>query len=354
MTARTRILLEPTRNARWRAWLLLLALPMACDRNPAAPASPFTPAEGLQIGFPVPSFPVFDSSQYFPIDVQLAVQQQYGSAYTAVQVSNHLYGWRAKYKYWTGGLYSIDMARAVRDQYGSGYVLGAVGAGINDWRAVHWSALVDAVLPVMPIASDYFFNVDSVAWGLANLRSVLVTIRNWYALRMTLYGGPSKTFRLLRPLVVFLQSSRTAAQWNALSYSTTDDLHRYDFMYAVDSEYQRAYPVPGGVLRVAIVPFTGNSPDVWLGAADQAAYAVAPPRATSVSCPPTGPLDYRCSDATYAIGHELGHGFSLHHSCDTYPSDTTCSNSIMQTGKPWDAILLPGEVNTLQTSPFFF
>jgi len=123
---------------------------------------------------------------------------------------------------------------------------------------------------------------------------------------------------------------------------------------AVDSEYQRAYPVLGGVLRVAIVPFTGNSPDVWLGAADQAADAVAPPRATSVSCPPTGPLDYRCSDATYAIGHELGHGFSLHHSCDTYPSDTTCSNSIMQTGKPWDAILLPGEVNTLQTSPFFF
>jgi len=210
------------------------------------------------------------------------------------------------------------------------------------------------VLPVMPIASDYFFNVDSVAWGLANFRSVLVTIRNWYGLRMTLYGGPSKTFRLLQPLVVFLQSSRTAAQWNALSSSTTDDLHRYDFMYAVDSEYQRSYPVPGSVLRVAIVPFTGNSPDVWLGAADQAAYAVAPPRASSVTCPSTGPLDYRCSDATYAIGHELGHGFSLHHSCDTYPNDANCANSIMQTGKPWDAILLPGEVTTLQSSPFFF
>jgi len=91
-----------------------------------------SPAEGLLIGPPVSSFPVFDNSQYFPIDVQHAVQQQYGSAYTAVQVSNHLYGWRAKYKYWTGGLSSIDMARAVRDQYGSGYVLGAVGVGIND------------------------------------------------------------------------------------------------------------------------------------------------------------------------------------------------------------------------------
>ena len=350
MSARTLTLLELTRHA-WRlgTCLVLLALPQACDRNPAAP-----PTEGLLIGPPVPSFPVFDNSQYFPIDVQLAVQQQYGSAYTAVQMSNHLYGWRAKYKYWTGGLYSIDMARAVRDQYGSGYVLGAVGVGINDWRAVHWSALTNIVLPVMPIASDYFFNVDSVAWGLANVRSVLVTIRNWYALRMTLYGGPSKTFRLLQPLVVFLQSSRTAAQWNALSYSTTNDLHRYDFMYAVDSEYQRSYPVPGSALRVAIVPFTGNSPDVWLGAADQAAYAVAPPRASSVTCPSTGPLDYRCSDATYAIGHELGHGFSLHHSCDTYPNDPNCANSIMQTGKPWDAILLPGEVTTLQSSPFFF
>src|SRR5207302_9530861 len=99
MSARTLTLLERTRHA-WRlgACLVLLAFPQACDRNPAAPA-----AAGLLIGPPVRSFPVFDNSQYFPIDLQLAVQQQYGSAYTPVQVSNHLYVLRATYMYLTVG-----------------------------------------------------------------------------------------------------------------------------------------------------------------------------------------------------------------------------------------------------------
>lgn len=131
-----------------------------------------------------------------------------------------------------------------------------------------------------------------------------------------------------------------------------DSQHRYGLLYAAVSEYRRTYPEPSSSLRVVIVPFTGNSPDVWLGAAGQAAYAVIPPRASSLVCPAIGALDSNCSDATYAIGHELGHGFGLAHSCDMYPSALNCQYSIMQTGKPWDAILLPGEITSLQASRF--
>src|SRR5439155_26687662 len=179
--------------------------------------------------------------------------------------------------------------------------------------------------------------------------SALTTIQNWYNTRM---GG--ETFHLVQPLIVPLQSTQTAADWNALSNVTQYSGHRDDFFNGAVAEYQRSYPNPNSGLRVVIVPFTGNSPDIWLGAASGSGFAVAPPRAASLVCPISGPLDYRCADATYAMGHELGHTFGLAHSCDTYPNDMQWGSSIMQTGKPWDAILLSGEVSTLQASPFFF
>jgi len=338
---------DPMRSAwRWVVLLVPLGFPLACDQTPTAPTlGPQSRGEASLLFPPKTSFSVFDNSHYFPIDVNRAAQQQYGPSATATQICGHLYCWRAVVN---GQQYSIDMARAVAQQYGSGYVLGAVGVGSYDWRAVQWSALSDEVLPVMPIASDYFWNVSAVQAGLANFQSVLTTIHNWYGLRV------GKTFRLLQPLVGFLQSSRTAAQWNALSDSTAINTYRYSFLYALIAEYQRAYPAPSNLLPIALVPYTGSSPDVWLGAADYVGYAVAPPRASSITCPTTGPLDYRCSDATYAIGHELGHAFGLKHSCDVYPSDPNCQNSIMQTGKPWDAILLPGEISALLATPFFF
>jgi hypothetical protein len=334
---------DPMRSAwRWVALLVLLGSPLACDRTPTAPLT--SGAQGSLLAITrVPAG--FESSEYFPIDVQRAAQAQYGSSATAVAIVDHLYGWRAQVG---GQLYSIDMARAVASQYGSGYVLGAVGVGSYDWRAVHWSALSDKVLPVMPIGSDYFWNVAAVRTGLANFKSVLITIDNWY------FWRAGATFRVLQPLVVFLQSSRTGAQWNALADSSAIQAYRYSFLYAVIAEYKRAYPAPGGSLPVALVPFTGSSPDVWLGAADYTGYAVAPPRASSITCPASGTLDARCSDATYAIGHELGHAFGLSHSCDAYPSDPNCAQSIMQYGKPQSAILLSGEISTLRATPFFF
>ena len=288
----------------------------------------------------------FDASAYGPIDVLRAARTQYGSAATLTSVSDHLYGWRAVVN---GRYLSIDMQRAVADQYGAGFVLGAVGVHLYDWRAIRWSGLNNRVVPVMPIASDLFFNVDAVRTGLANFRSVLITIRNWYDLRM---GGES--FHYAQPLIVPLQSTQTAAEWNWTSSLTQNEDHRWDLLDSAIVEYQRSYPNPGSSLRVMLAPFTGSSPDVWLGAASTGRFAVAPQRATSIVCPTSGPLDYRCADATYAIGHELGHTFGLAHSCDAYPKDLRCSSSIMHTGKPWDAILLPGEIATLQPLSFFW
>jgi len=95
--------------------LALLSLALACDSTPTAPPPPPPPPPdppGLLTSLlPLPP-QVFDGSQYFGISVSLAAQQQYGSSATAVQVSGHLYGWRAQVG---SAQYSIDMRRAVRD-----------------------------------------------------------------------------------------------------------------------------------------------------------------------------------------------------------------------------------------------
>src|SRR6059036_1371073 len=230
--------------------LTLLALSLACDRQPTAPdlQHPVPAPEASLLPSSPTISPLFDASQYFGIDVQRAAQQQYGSSAKAVTVSNHLYGWRALVG---SQLFSIDMARAVHDQFGAGYILGAVGVGIYDWRAVRWSALSYKVLPVMVMARDYFFNVDAVQTGLANFQSALTATWNWYRLR----SGVGTSFRMLQPLVVFNQSPYTAAQWNGFSDAGGETL--WDFAW---NAYASAYPSStlgssGAALRVQLAPF---------------------------------------------------------------------------------------------------
>lgn len=283
----------------------------------------------------------FESRNYFPLDLQGAANEQWGPLAGLTWVGDHLYDWRAVV---LGQLMPLDLNRAVATQYGAGWILACVGVHRYDWRAVRFSNLSNVVLPVMLIASDRFGDINGVRTGLTRFRSVLTADQNWFRLRA------GSTFRLLQPLVV--PTSHSSSSWNDLSAISTDPMHRFDFFEAAVASYQAMLPMPGSALRVVASPYVGHEPDVWLGAASSSGIAVVPPRATSVSCPAFGPLDDRCSDATYAVGHELGHTFGLGHSCDDYPGDSDCSNSIMQTGKPWDAILLAPEVVRLLQTPF--
>jgi len=220
------------------------------ERHRAAAVIPAQPSASILP--PPPKLPPFDGSQYSSIDVQAAAQRQYGPSATAVVVSSHLYGWRAKVG---TQLYSIDMQRTVRDQFGSGYILGAVGVGIYDWRAVRVSGLQNRVLPVMAIAYEYFYDVDAVRTGLANFQSVLITTRNWYAARA------GKAYRMLEPLVVFNQSPVTAGQWKTLAANTALPGHTFDFWTAALAEWERAYPAVLPVLASrVIVPLPATAP----------------------------------------------------------------------------------------------
>jgi predicted Zn-dependent protease len=334
--------MNPTRHfARTtRRFALLLAL-IVSALTVLAPASLMPATRAWAASAPAVSLGTFDGSSYGSLDLARAARDQYGSNATVVATCDHLYCWKASVN---GTLYGLDVRAAVRSQYGSGWTLAAVGVHKYDWRAVNFHNLNYKILPVMPVASDYFFNVDAVRTGLASFRSVLVTIQNWY------YYRAGESFNYLQPLIV--PTNLTAGEWNTTSYNTQQNAHRDDLLNAAISAYTAWYPAPGSTFHVAMAPYAGSSPDYWWGAAQLGGYAVATQRATSITCPATGALDSRCADATYAIGHELGHTFGLQHSCDAYPGPQ-CGNSIMQTGKPQSAILLPQEITTLRGLPFF-
>ncbi|HEV2845472.1 MAG TPA: hypothetical protein VG477_11545 [Thermoanaerobaculia bacterium] len=282
----------------------------------------------------------FDSSYYYPLDLNREAREVYGPSATAVALGPHLWDWRA---YVNGQYYSLDLNHAVSAQYGSGWRLVSIGVGIYDWRAVNMNSLPNAVLPVMEIAYDRFFDVSAVSDGLSKFKSVLQMTQNWYAARA------GRTVRMLLPIVIY--TNRSSSSWNALSASTANSANRWDLLYELIAQYQNQLPTPASV-KIAAAPYTGNSPDVYLGAASVDPFAIAAPRVTSVTCPATGTQDARCADAGYAFGHELGHLWGLGHSCDVYPLVRNCGNSIMQTAKPWNAIFLTGEISTLSASPF--
>lgn len=294
----------------------------------------------------------FEATMLRPLDLQAAVLEQYGSGAALVSISEHLYDWRARIKVQSDpDVYldsPIDVARAARKQHGAKWTPVAIGVHRYDWKAVRFRDLDCRVLPVMLVACDRFYDVNAVRTGLERFSTVLEAVQGWYRLRA------GTTFKLVQPLV--LPTRAPSSRWNELSYRTdAEPAERYILLRSAIDEYARALPEPGSKLRVALGVYTGDSVSVWLGAASSGRFAVVPPRATSVMCPATGPLDAACADAAYALGHEIGHTFGLAHSCseDAFPDNAQCGLSIMEGTKPPTAILLDGEIEILLATCFF-
>ncbi|MFT3764396.1 MAG: hypothetical protein QM820_02585 [Minicystis sp.] len=283
-----------------------------------------------------------DSSLYYSLDMNREAREVYGPTAYAVTVGDHLDDWRALvgFQY----LMPLDPQHALASQYGSGWTLVAVGAGRYDWKAVQLGALPYCVLPVMEVASDRYYDVSGVADGVAKFQSALTTTQNWYQARAV------KTFRVLQPIII--PTTKSSSEWNNIANSTTNAPNRWDLLNEAMAQYQSRLSTPSHVI-IAAAPYTGASDSIWNGAATSYHFAVVAPRSTSVSCSPYGPLSALCANSTYALGHELGHAFGLQHSCDIYPSDPSCGSSIMQTGEPWNAILLSGEISSLFATPYF-
>ena len=191
-------------------------------------------------------------------------------------------------------------------------------------------------------------DATGIAWAAANLKSVNNYTRDWYK------NKAAKTYQV-DPVVV-IPSTRSAASWIQLSFDSTIDIHRFDYFYAANSEVISL--VDSVNHRYAVTVYAGDRPDAWYGAAAAGVVSVNAPSVASVNCVKftsnnIPAVTSACAGAVYGTGHELGHTFGLAHSCDIYPEDSSCWNSVMQQGKAPNMLLLPGEVAKVLQSSFF-
>lgn len=300
------------------------------------PPTPVTPPVTKTAPYQPSNADVFNDSYYKGIDLTQAVRQQYGSQASLELRGDHFYDWKAVVN---GQDKGINVDQAVKSQYGSSHDVVATSTHAYDWKAFNFDQPEDYVLPVMIVAQDQIYNTQGVDEGLDNLKGNVEATQEWFE------QESGKTFQTLEPIII--ASSRTSSQWNALAEQTTQSpQQRYELLNASIEEFESRYGYQGnGNLKIVLSQYTGDSPDVWNGAAALSGYAVVTPRETSVKADLDN-LNYRTADAIYAIGHELGHTIGLDH-----PHGP--NKSIMGSTKPPYAELTSTEKQAIQQSDFF-
>jgi len=298
------------------------------------------------------------------LDLNRYCRENYHPSAFAQTTGTHLYNWKCVHN---GANLTIDMDNGCRQQHGSLFRAIAFGNHVYDWGCVNWANGDNLVVPVVIIASDYFYDIGAANAGIANAARVLTEVRDWYGEEM--FNG--KTFTVARPLAhLSLKNKNTWHELSCLRASPSDpdypsecnsftgSVDRFGlFDEAIDEiSYLFAFAPSSVRIAVPVFVFTGTNSDAFfLGASGQPAstnatsgvsYSVAPPEAAACD---SG--DTYC--ATYSVGHELGHGFGLGHTCDFVPQSLSCNESIMETASPPNAILTTREQNQLNTSPLF-
>lgn len=299
---------------------------------------------------------------FYGLNIDGYCKTNYGAGFTAVSTGQHAYNWVCQDS--SGTKKSLNMQTACQQQVHSTAVAVLTGGGVSDWKCAKWSEFNNQIVPIVVIASDFTYDLNSIKTAVANTAKVVNDVRNWYGTRTI----GNMTFTTSQPLVVF--SPNDATFWNNLSCQTADIAERpngcgnqqpkdrYILLRTAKSLVTPLFSsVIGKTLDVPIFVYTGansNTPKFGAGgdvynAANGAFiyYNVQPP--TVAACDINVPY---CG--AYALGHEMGHNFTnVGHTCDDRnPKPDNCANSIMQTGNPPNAILVAEEQPAFQQSPF--
>ena len=288
---------------------------------------------------------------YKPISLNLVASTQFGTGRIAVAASNHLWSWKP---YPGTADQNLDLQWAVNNQYGSDYRIIHKGVHKDDWKAFAPNLNNYYVLPVLQVASDYFFDIEGVKQALLNLNSLTASIREFYRLQV------GKTFRLLEPICQY--SELNSQQWYDLAQLSLYDSHRAEYGdKAIATLKDRFGQVMNPNLIYLVTQFCGFNPAKIAnkispyGAINRGNISVIPATACLEQRTTTDPNDF---NSLFACGHELGHAFGLPHTDQNSVDKLTpgWGNSIMQWG--WNGLdnanLLPCEIDKLKTSPFFF
>lgn len=303
----------------------------------------------------------FNYNVYKPMDLTRECRSKYGSSFNAVSSGDHAYNWGCSNGIAT---YGINAGAVCRAQWGSQYKAVLNGNHKYDWSCTNWDEANYHVVPVVIMASEFFFDVNATNEGISTVANIAKNTRDWYGENMAL----GKTFSLARPVVHLSLKGRDA--WHDYSCLTAQPNERVgqgctDLASAADRgklfwemvnevKYLFNNKSESSNLVASIFVYTGgaSSAPFWFGAAalgvDGVEYNVQPP--SSVACVSE---DEDCG--VYALGHEAGHNFGLGHACDGDNAPANCGLSIMQNPSLiFDrAILLQSEQDFLDNSLYF-